>query len=264
MPKHSQVFLNNEHTALSIAESISNFDCDLIVEIGPGKGVLTKYLIKAYPKKLLLIEIDGRMVDFLKTKFKDNTPPIINSDFMQVNLPEVFLKNRKIVFIGNLPYYCATAILEKALLFDKFGGASFMFQKEMGERITAQVNDKKYAYFSIFSQILSEAFLLMDVPKEYFSPIPKVDSRVIVFNKKDDSFIKRGRPLKKFLSLIKSSFSYRRKTILNSLSIAMSLDKEQLLKKFEKTQISPNIRPQNLSLEDFKRLYEEFKDEQAI
>ena len=134
-----------------------------------------------------------------------------------------------------------------------------MFQKEMGERIIAQPNDKDYGYFSIFSQILSEAFTFMDVPKEDFSPVPKVDSRVIIFKKREDSFIKMGMSLKKFLSLIKSSFSHRRKTILNSLSISMGWEKVRLLEIFKKARIEPGIRPQNLSIEDFKRLYKEFE-----
>ena len=263
MPKYSQVFLKNDYTALRIAESVNDFDCDLIVEIGPGKGVLTKHLIKAYPKKLLLVEIDGRMVDCLKVKFGADALPIINADFMRLDLSEVFVKNKKIVFIGNLPYHCATAILEKALLFDKFGGASFMFQKEMARRIAARPNDKEYGYFSIFSQILSETFTLIDAPKSDFSPVPKVDSRVIVFKKKEDSFLEEGVSLKKFLSLIKSSFSHRRKTILNSLSISMGLDKERLLKVFEKAQIGHRIRPQNLSIEDFKRLYDAFENKKT-
>ena len=255
MPKYSQVFLNNDYTTMRIAESIKDFDCDAIVEIGPGKGVLTKDLIKLYQKKLLAVEIDGRMIECLKERFKGEIPPIIKSDFMRLDLSEVFSKYKKIVFIGNLPYHCATAILEKVLLFDKFGGASFMFQKEMGERILSAANDKDYGYFSIFSQLLSEAFLLLDVPKEDFTPIPKIDSRVIVFKKKKDSFLEEGVSLKKFLSLIKASFSHRRKTILNSLTISTDLEKERLLKVFEKAQIKPALRPQNLTIEDFKRLY---------
>ncbi|MEA3307131.1 MAG: 16S rRNA (adenine(1518)-N(6)/adenine(1519)-N(6))-dimethyltransferase RsmA [Elusimicrobiota bacterium] len=258
MPKYSQVFLNNDHTALAIAESINNFDCDLIIEIGPGKGVLTKHLLKVYQKKLLLVEIDGRMVECLKSRFKAEIPPIIKSDFMRLDLSEVFSKYKKVIFIGNLPYHCATAILEKVLLFDKFAGASFMFQKEMGERILALANDKDYGYFSVFSQIMSEAFLLLDVPKGDFTPVPKIDSRVIVFQKRKDGLFKEGETLKKFLSLIKSSFSHRRKTILNSLALSTGLEKERLLRIFEEAQIMPSIRPQNLSLEDFKRLYKAF------
>ncbi len=257
MPKYSQVFLNNESTALAIAESVNNLDFDLIVEIGPGKGVLTKHLIKAYRKKLLLVEIDGRMVECLKTGFQVETPPIIKTDFMRLDLAGAFSKNRKVVFIGNLPYHCATAILEKVLLFDKFAGASFMFQKEMGERILALANNGDYGYFSVFSQIMSEAFLLLDVPKEDFTPVPKIDSSVIVFKKRKDDFLKDA-SLKRFLSLIKASFSHRRKTILNSLALSTGLEKEKLLKIFKKAQIPPSIRPQNLTLEDFKRLYAEF------
>ncbi|MCG2725461.1 MAG: 16S rRNA (adenine(1518)-N(6)/adenine(1519)-N(6))-dimethyltransferase RsmA [Elusimicrobia bacterium] len=286
MPKYSQVFLKNDYTALKIAESVNDFDCDLVVEIGPGKGVLTKDLIKLYPKKLLLIEIDGRMIEFLKDKFKGDIPRIIKADFMRLDLSEVFLKNKKIVFIGNLPYHCATAILEKALLFDKFVGASFMFQKEMAQRIMARPNDKDYGYFSIFSQVLSEAFVLIDAPKSDFSPVPKIDSRVVVFKKEKDPFFKplagavsrghahprlwrgkqtakKGDSLKNFLSLIKFAFSHRRKTILNSLSISMNMDKALLLRIFEKAQIEPQIRPQNLSIEDFKRLYKEFNSDTA-
>ncbi len=258
MPKYSQVFLNNDYTTMRIAESITDFDCDTIVEIGPGKGVLTKDLIRLYSKKLLAVEIDGRMVEFVKNRFQDATPRIIKSDFMQLDLPAVFSESKKIVFIGNLPYHCATAILEKVLLFDKFSGAAFMFQKEMGQRILAQSNDKDYGYFSIFSQLLSAAFLFLDVPKEDFTPVPKIDSQVIVFKKKQDAFLKEGVSLEKFLSLIKSSFSHRRKTILNSLAISTGLEKALLLKIFEKAQVGPGVRPQNLSIEDFKRLYSAF------
>lgn len=243
---------------MRIAESISDFDCDAVIEIGPGKGVLTKDLINLYKEKLLAVEIDGRMVECLKNRFQNKTPRIIKYDFMQLDLADVFSKSEKVVFIGNLPYHCATAILEKVLLFDKFAGAAFMFQKEMGQRIMAQPNDKDYGYFSIFSQLLSDAFLFLDVPKEDFTPVPKIDSQVIVFKKKEDSFLKEGVSLKKFLSLIKASFSHRRKTILNSLAISTGVDKSLLLEKFEKAQVGPELRPQNLSIEDFKRLYKEF------
>ena len=138
-----------------------------------------------------------------------------------------------------------------------------MLQKEVARRIVAGPGDSDYGYFSIFVGILSSASIFMEVPKSDFNPVPKVDSSVVVFRKKKDAFFKNDSQLKDFFSLVKASFAHRRKTILNSLAISTGKDKSLLAEIFKRAQIESKARPQNLTIEDFKRLYKEFENQKS-
>ncbi len=248
------------------------------VEIGPGRGALTEFLVPLWGGKLSAVEIDPLMAVRVKERFPGLR--ILNSDFLTLDLETCF-PDGPVAFIGNLPYECSTAILTKVLAFSRLGGAVFMFQREVAQKITAAVGAPDYGYLSIAVQAQSETAWFADVPASSFSPVPEVDSAVLAF--KPRSFgpgtepedpahtpigagevpKERGKPRlifptvenrEEFLNFVKSAFAHRRKTLVNSLSMARGLDKTETANRIKAAGFDPGLRPQNLSVSDYLRL----------
>ena len=209
--KFGQNFLINEQIAQQIVNSISYHKYDEILEIGPGMGILSKYLVKKCTPKL--IEIDEESVNYLK-----NTIPelknIILGDFLKIDL-KVLLKKKNAI-IGNFPYNISTQILFKILNHkNQIQTVVGMFQKEVAERICSKPKSKKYGIISVLIQAYYDTEILFNVTKEHFSPQPKVESAVIrlVRNKIEKLNCNESR----FRSLVKIAFNQRRKKLKNSL-----------------------------------------------
>lgn len=264
MPKYSQVFLKDAGMCESIATALGPEEFSSGVEIGPGRGALTEFLYPLWGSKLSAVEIDPLMTARIKDKFPDLR--IINSDFLRLDLEAAFPSGLT-AFIGNLPYECSTAILTRVLSFSRFGAAVFMFQREVARKITAVTGDSDYGYLSVAVQAQSETALLTDVPASSFSPVPKVDSSVLVFKPRalsaDSGTQAPGGPSrppltaqdwKKFLNFVKHAFSHRRKTLANSLSMGLNMDKAEVEKRIAAVGFDPGLRPQNLSVADYLRL----------
>ena len=253
-PKKSlgQHFLTDENISKKIVTSVSLKKFDAIIEIGPGKGSLTKYLFE-FSDKLILVEYDAESVEFIKSSFEKYNPNIIKQDFLKFNLRDVLFKKNKNLIIGNFPYNISTQIIFKVLdnylLVDDLIG---MFQKEVAERIISKPNSKQYGIISVKTQLLYNVKILFDVSPNVFFPKPKVNSSVISMKRKKN--ININFDIKLFDRLVKLSFQQRRKKIKNSLK---KLDiKESILE-----DSIFDLRPEQLSVNEFIRLTQKINNE---
>jgi len=247
-----QHFLTDENISKKIVTALSINEFDKIVEIGPGKGALTKYLFE-FSDKLILIEYDAESVKFIKSSFKKYNPNIIKQDFLKFNLRDVLSLNNKNLIIGNFPYNISSQIIFKVLdnylLVDDLIG---MFQKEVAERIISKPNSKEYGIISVKTQLLYNVKILFDVSPNVFFPKPKVNSSVISMSRKKN--ININFDIKLFDRLVKLSFQQRRKKIKNSLK---KLDlKESILE-----DSIFDLRPEQLSVNEFIRLTQKISNE---
>ncbi len=247
-----QHFLIDENISKKIVEAVNLKEFDKIVEIGPGKGALSKYLFD-FSDKLILIEYDTESVEFIKSSFKKHNPNIVKKDFLKYNLKDVLTQTSKNLIIGNFPYNISSQIifkiLENYLLVANLIG---MFQKEVAERIISKPNSKEYGIISVKTQLLYDVKILFDVSPNVFFPKPRVNSSVISLTRKEN--ININFDLKLFDKLVKLSFQQRRKKIKNSLK---KLDlKENILE-----DSIFGLRPEQLSVNDFIKLTQKISNE---
>ena len=217
--KHlGQHFLEDENIAKNIADALIGDNYSNVLEIGPGMGVLTKYLLPKKPK-LTVMELDRESVAYLQETFplehvkldtSSNHFKIIEGDFLKQNIPELF-NNEQVAIIGNFPYNISTQIVFKAIEYrdvvPEFAG---MFQKEVAMRIASKHGSKVYGILSVLTQVFFDVEYLFTVPPEVFNPPPKVDSGVIRFTRKEDYSL----PVDEKLFFIFTSFDYTKITNL--------------------------------------------------
>ncbi len=238
--KHlGQHFLKDENIASKIVEAI-NPNCDHLVEIGPGTGVLTKYLIPLAEERLKVIEIDQESVHYLDKTYPALNGKILATNFLRLDLKEHFPGT--IHIIGNLPYNISSQIFFHILSHrNQVKEVVAMIQKEVAERLAAPAGTKKTGILSVYLQSFYEIEYLFTVGEQVFYPPPKVKSAVIRLKRNDRNQLDCDEKL--FLTLIKTAFGQRRKTIRNSLkSIFIHLDTQREI--FSK-------RPEQLSIEEF-------------
>lgn len=209
-----QHFLNDESVAQKIADTLSLKDYKNVLEIGPGMGVLTKYLLKK-DIKTYVIEIDTESVEYLQANYLNLAPRIIEKDFLKYDLNEVF-NQETFAIIGNFPYNISTQIVFKTLeMRDQIPEFSGMFQKEVAQRICSKEGSKVYGILSVLVQAFYEAEYLFTVPPNVFNPPPKVESGVLRLTRKADYSLPCDEKL--FFKTVKTAFQQRRKTLRNSL-----------------------------------------------
>ncbi|HNW43638.1 MAG TPA: 16S rRNA (adenine(1518)-N(6)/adenine(1519)-N(6))-dimethyltransferase RsmA [Elusimicrobiales bacterium] len=254
MPKFSQVFLDDKAICARIAGALAGGDFDRLIEIGPGGGALTGFLFPEYGGRMKAVEIDKTLAPALTAKFKGLE--VINKDFLQLDLAAAAGPGRT-AFIGNLPYDCATPILEKVLSFGGFALAVFMFQKEVARRITALPGDHDYGFLTLITAARAQAELLMDIKAASFKPVPAVDSSVLLLRPK--KYFSATEEEAAFTGLLKKAFMHRRKTLVNSLALA-GLDKAAAAAAVARAGLKPSVRPQELSLSVFAQLAELLED----
>lgn len=240
-----QNFLMDKNKINQIIESIEVRENDLIVEIGPGAGAITKELIKKNCD-VLCFEIDIRLKDIL-SKIDSDKLEIVYQDFLTINLSDYinYSKYKKIIFVGNLPYYITTAIINKIIDYNHADEIVIMVQKEVAERFMAKPNSKKYNSLSVFLQYHFNIEKVCDVSKNCFEPVPKVDSTVIKF-KKSNKYKVNNETV--FYKLIKDSFTQKRKNLKNNLKSYDLIKIENILKKINK---DLTYRAESLTIEDF-------------
>jgi 16S rRNA (adenine1518-N6/adenine1519-N6)-dimethyltransferase len=254
--RFSQNFLANENAAQRMVEALDLKEHETVLEIGPGKGILTKYLIQR-SNNVVGVEIDRRLCSFLEKKFFANRNfTIINKDFLKVNLNQFASAENRMKVIGNLPYQITSPVL--SVLIDNrklIELAVLMVQREVAQRICAQPDSKDWSPLSIGVQLFSDVKSLFKLKPTSFYPTPKVSSTVTKI-----SFLKKPRVEIKdeglFFKLVKASFAQRRKTILNSLSFNYNIDKTKLGLVLEKVKIDPKRRAESLSIDEFAVLAE--------
>jgi len=240
--KHlGQHFLNDENIAEKIADTLSLNGYNLVLEIGPGMGVLTKYLLKK-DVTTYVIEIDSESVDYLKANYLNLTSRVIEKDFLKYDLNEVF-KGEPFAIIGNFPYNISTQIVFKMLrMREQIPEFSGMFQKEVAQRICSKEGNKVYGILSVLTQAFYNAEYVFTVPPSVFNPPPKVDSGVLRLIRKDHFKLPCDEGL--FFKVVKTAFQQRRKTLRNSLktfNLSESLREDVIFDK----------RPEQLRVQEF-------------
>lgn len=272
--KHSlgQNFLTDEFILEDIATD-SNIGCDdFILEIGPGNGALTRCLLDR-TRHVVAVEIDKTLIPLLTDNLKtyDNIS-ILNTDFLNCDFNIILnefekhgfdKKKNHIKVVANLPYYITSPIIQ-ALLFNPYiSEMTIMVQKEVAERIVAIPGGKEYGVLTLACNYFSTTECLFIVPKSCFFPQPKVDSAVVKFIKHerfldtndDKNFhIEDDKGYKDLFFVIKSSFSQRRKKLINSLMNVGGFDKEKILSVFSSLGLNEMVRAENLSFLDYQNL----------
>jgi len=240
--KHlGQHFLNDENIAKKISDTLSLKGYNKVLEIGPGMGVLTKYLLEK-SIETYVIEIDTESVKYLNTHYPKLQNRIISKDFLKYDLKEIFI-DEPFAIIGNFPYNISSQIVFKMLEMRRqvpeFSG---MFQKEVAERICEKKGSKTYGILSVLVQAFYETEYLFTVSENVFTPPPKVKSGVLKLTRKDNFSLECDEKL--FFSVVKTAFNQRRKTLRNSLKSLNIPDNKKGEKIFD-------LRPEQLSVEDF-------------
>lgn len=211
-----QHFLKDENIAKKIADTLSLKGYDDVLEIGPGMGVLTKYLLDK-DTTTHVVEIDTESVDYLKNNYLNLSERIYEKDFLRYDFNLVF-KGKSFAIIGNFPYNISTQIVFKTLeMRDQIPEFSGMFQKEVAQRICSKEGSKVYGILSVLTQAFYNAEYLFTVPPEVFNPPPKVDSGVLLLTRKENYTLPCDEKL--FFRVVKTGFQQRRKTLRNSLKV---------------------------------------------
>jgi 16S rRNA (adenine1518-N6/adenine1519-N6)-dimethyltransferase len=239
-----QHFLNDESVAQKIADTLQLKDYNKVLEIGPGMGVLTKYLLKK-DVTTYVIEIDTESVEYLQANYLNLAPRIIEKDFLKYDLTAIF-KDEPFAIIGNFPYNISTQIVFKTLeMRHQIPEFSGMFQKEVAQRICSKEGSKVYGILSVLVQAFYEAAYLFTVPPNVFNPPPKVESGVLRLTRKQDYTLPCDEKL--FFKIVKTAFQQRRKTLRNSLKTFNLSDNLKANSIFGK-------RPEQLSVQEFIEL----------
>ena len=243
--KHlGQHFLTDENIAKKIADTLQLDGYDLVLEIGPGMGVLTKYLLEKNIETYV-IEIDTESVDYLNAHYPKLHGKIISKDFLKYNLNEVF-NGKPFAIIGNYPYNISSQIVFKCLeMRDQIPEFSGMFQKEVAERICEKKGSKTYGILSVLAQAFYDVEYLFTVHENVFNPPPKVKSGVMRMKRKENYQLACNEKL--FFTVVKTAFNQRRKTLRNSLKsliISDNLKEDSIFA----------LRPEQLSVEQFIEL----------
>ena len=235
--------------------NITNIENKIVLEIGPGTGSLTSFILKKKPKKIIVIEKDTELAINLKDKF-NNQLIIVNDDVLKIDETNLF--NDKVTVFGNLPYNISTEILTKWIinLKDKFWFESLilMFQKEVADRIIAEFNTSNYGRLSIISNWKLNVKKVFDIKPGAFSPQPKIDSSLLFFQPKK-KFIKINDP-NNLEKVTRVFFNQRRKMIKKPFNQLFNGDQKVL----DKLKINLNLRPQNLDLETYYKLASEYEN----
>ncbi|MCL2100342.1 MAG: 16S rRNA (adenine(1518)-N(6)/adenine(1519)-N(6))-dimethyltransferase RsmA [Fibromonadales bacterium] len=232
-----------------IADDLPCSPQDSILEIGPGHGALTEWLL---PKcsNLTAVEIDNFCIPELQKKFKNSKNfNLVHKNFLQFDI-EAWLSERPSWIAGNLPYNMATAIITHILPhISKTKGCMFMTQAEVAERITAKAKGKGYGSLSVFCACYAKSRIIRLIGPEHFNPRPKVNSATIMLEPLENPLC----PEPDFFGFIKAAFSQKRKTLANSLS--SHCGKEKTISALKATQFSESTRAEELSLENLTNIF---------
>ena len=250
--KFGQNFLTDQSIIERIVSIAGQLENKSILEIGGGSGNLTKQLIKAKPKDLIVVEIDKDYVEILGKILQSSSvkTTLISKNILKTDIYSYF--SEPPVIFGNLPYNISTKILAKLLGpsndKNKWEKLFLMFQLEVANRIVAKPNTKQYGRLSLFSQFYSSPSLELQIPKTSFFPIPKVESALVKFQNNYKYYHKHNGAL--FRDIIKESFQGRRKMIKNTLKT----NYKNIIELLAISDIPENSRPENITLRQFCHL----------
>ena len=255
-PKKSlgQHWLKEPEILADIAEAAELTGDDVVLEIGPGLGTLTSRLL-ARANSVTAVEFDTDLARKLPGQFPGKKLTVVNQDILQFDLNQL-PKNYKVV--ANVPYYITSKIVEKLMTAEnKPSIAVLLVQKEVAERIAAEAGNM--SVLSVSVQIFAEAELDIEVPRQFFTPPPKVDSQVVVLRTRNTPLI-TPEDQRDFFRIVKAGFSAKRKKLRSSLSGGLGIDKSAVEELLKNTGISPDARAEDLAIEDWKRLLKEWRN----
>ncbi len=258
-----QNFLVGSHYPKRILASVAPQPNETILEIGPGHGALTEFLI-ATKANIVAIELDRALIPELTERFAEAPNfRLIEADALDVNFCELIQPATSARVVANLPYYISTAILQRLIAQRAcITEMTLMLQREVVERIVAKPGGKEYGFLAAVVQFFCEAKKLFDVPPGAFRPVPKVTSSVVQLRVRETPIAAMSDEAF-FLELLKALFAQRRKTIWNNLRAAKKrfgwLDDAKLTAALKTTSINPQRRAETLALEEMARLAEQLR-----
>ena len=255
-PKKSlgQHWLKDPEILADIAEAAELTGDDVVLEIGPGLGTLTSRLL-ARANSVTAVEFDADLARKLPGQFPGKKLTVVNQDILQFDLNQL-PKNYKVV--ANVPYYITSKIVEKLMTAEnKPSIAVLLVQKEVAERIAAEAGNM--SILSVSVQIFAEAELDIEVPRQFFTPPPKVDSQVVVLGTRNNPLI-TPEDQRDFFRIVKAGFSAKRKKLRSSLSGGLGIDKSVAEELLKNAGISPDARAEDLAIEDWKKLLKEWRN----
>jgi 16S rRNA (adenine1518-N6/adenine1519-N6)-dimethyltransferase len=248
-----QNFLVDQNYIRKIISALNPQASETIIEIGAGRGALTKFLVES-GANVIAIELDRDLIPILKNEFgKFENFQIIEQDALKIEYFKFQIPNSKLKLVANLPYYISTVILQRLIeQREAFSEFVLMLQREVVERITAKAGSSERGFLTVLVEAFNEAEKLFEVPPNAFRPAPKVWSAVVRLRVKEKQMVENERLFKEVLSL---AFAQKRKTILNNLKVKFSNANDIL----ESCQIEPNRRAETLKLDEWIRLISQLR-----
>lgn len=257
--RYGQNFLVDDNILEQIVRASGVTKEDLVIEIGPGLGNLTEYLLDN-AKYALLVEIDPKMIEVIQDRFKDRTNyTLLNEDILKVNIDSVVkeiqqennIEFSSVKVVANLPYYITTPIIFKLLEDENtISDITVMVQKEVASRMVAEPKSKEFSILTLMVKYFSNASIEVEVPNSSFIPSPDVTSAVITLKKERKYSVKNE---KIFFELIHKAFAQRRKKMINSLEASKfnQMSKSDIEELFNRCNIDFNTRAEQLDIDDF-------------
>ena len=259
--KYGQNFLENKEILEKIFLYADIDKTDTVIEIGPGLGFLTKSLAEK-AKKVYAFEIDDDLVKILSEKFGEaENLEIIHTDFMDYDLSEIAEKEKNIKVVANIPYYITSPIVGKLIKYrDSIDEIYIMVQKEVAERISAVSPSSDISLLTHAVQFFGNAEYLFTVKKEFFDPVPKVDSAFLGIKLYKNREYEKQIDEKEYFKYLKAAFSNKRKSLGNNMK-SLGYTKEQTGSALEKTGKKPLARAEEFSVQEFIEFINAIKDE---
>ena len=248
-----QNFLIDESVLMDIVNGAAVDDKDMVIEIGPGIGTLTRVLLSR-AKVVNAVELDSKLIPILQEELKEyDNLTLIHKDALKLDYNELIGEEKSVKIVANLPYYITTPIISYLLTGGyKFKSLTVMIQKEVAERIAAKEDCKEYGALSLLVQYYCDVEVIRKVPPTSFIPQPKVDSLVIRMDRLDTPKVK-PKSIELFFRIIRESFNMRRKTLWNSLK-GLKLSSDNMTEAFQAAGINPIRRGETLSIFEFATL----------
>ena len=249
-----QNFLSDKNLLNKIADYAEVNSNDAVLEIGAGAGTLTKVLASR-AKKVRSYEVDLSLKERLnKLELEHDNLEVVFQDFMETNITEIFKEEKTFKVVANIPYYITTPIIFKLMeISNRISTMIFMVQKEVAERFASKENCKDYGITSVILQSVADVKLLKVVRKECFTPPPNVDSALIEIRINKDKFGLKD--LQGFSKFVHNCFAMRRKTLVNNLLKFYNFSKEEIIKKLEIINYPENVRPEQINVENYVKLF---------